>query len=69
LRGAWCDLAEVLAAAGREDEAAVALAEALERYERYERKQNIPLARQARERLGVLRGSSVSRTHEPLEEV
>ena len=45
---AWCDLAEVLAAAGRDDEAAAALAEAVDRYER---KQNIPLARQVRERL------------------
>ena len=45
---AWYDLAEVLAAAGRDEEAAAALAEALDRYER---KQNIPLARQVRERL------------------
>jgi tetratricopeptide (TPR) repeat protein len=42
------NLAEVLAAAGREEEAAAALADALERYER---KGNIPLARQVRERL------------------
>jgi tetratricopeptide (TPR) repeat protein len=48
---AWYDLAEVLAAAGREEEAAAALAEALDRYER---KQNIPLARQVRERLADL---------------
>jgi tetratricopeptide (TPR) repeat protein len=48
---AWCDLAEVLAAAGREEEAAAALAEALDRYER---KQNIPLARQVRMRLDAL---------------
>jgi tetratricopeptide (TPR) repeat protein len=63
---AWCDLAEVLAAAGREQDAAAALREALDRYER---KQNIPMARQVRERLGVLQGSSVNRTHETLEEV
>jgi tetratricopeptide (TPR) repeat protein len=49
---AWCDLAEVLAAAGREEEAAAALAEALDRYER---KQNIPLARRVRERLAKLK--------------
>jgi class 3 adenylate cyclase len=48
---AWYDLAEVLAAAGREEEAAAAVAEALDRYER---KQNIPLARQVRERLADL---------------
>jgi hypothetical protein len=52
---AWCDLAEVLAAAGREEEAAAALAEALDRYER---KQNIPLARQVRERLAELKTSA-----------
>jgi class 3 adenylate cyclase len=45
---AWCDLAEVLHAAGRDEEAAAALADALERYER---KGNIPMARQARVRL------------------
>ena len=48
---AWYDLAEALAAAGREEETAAALAEALDRYER---KQNIPLARQMRERLADL---------------
>ena len=48
---AWYDLAEVLTAAGREEEAAAALAEALDRYER---KQNIPLARQVRKRLADL---------------
>ena len=52
---AWCDLAEVLAAAGRDEEASVALAEALERYER---KQNIPLARQVRERLAELKAGA-----------
>ena len=51
---AWCDLAEVLAAAGREEEAAAALAEALDRYER---KQNLPLARQVRERLRDLQAA------------
>jgi tetratricopeptide (TPR) repeat protein len=45
---AWCDLAEVLHAAGRDEEAAAALADALERYER---KGNFPMARQARVRL------------------
>jgi class 3 adenylate cyclase len=54
---AWYDLAEVLAAAGREDEAAAALTEALDRYER---KQNLPLARQVRERLTELHGSSTA---------
>src|SRR5581483_3434428 len=51
---AWCDLAEILAAAGREEEGAAALAEALDRYER---KQNIPLARQVRERLRDIQGA------------
>jgi tetratricopeptide (TPR) repeat protein len=54
---AWCDLAEVLAAAGRDEEAATALAEALERYER---KGNIPLARQVRKRLSALRSQPAS---------
>ena len=45
---AYWDLAEVLAAAGRSEEAEAALRAALDRYER---KQNIPLARQVRERL------------------
>jgi hypothetical protein len=48
---ALCDLAEVLAAAGRRDDAVAALREGLDRYER---KQIIPLARRVRERLGVL---------------
>jgi len=52
---AWYDLAEVLAAAGREEDAAAALAEALDRYER---KQNIPLARQTRERLAKTKKST-----------
>jgi class 3 adenylate cyclase len=48
---ALCDLAEVLEAAGRRDEAAAALREALERYER---KRIVPLARRTRERLAML---------------
>jgi class 3 adenylate cyclase/tetratricopeptide (TPR) repeat protein len=47
----YCDLADVLAAAGRRDEAIAAWHEALERYER---KGVIPLARQVRERLASL---------------
>jgi tetratricopeptide (TPR) repeat protein len=52
---AWYDLAEVMAAAGRKEDATAALAEALDRYER---KQNIPLARQVRERLAKLKTST-----------
>jgi class 3 adenylate cyclase/tetratricopeptide (TPR) repeat protein len=63
---AWCDLAEVLAAAGRDEEAAAAFAEALERYER---KGNIPLARQVRTRLSALRSQPASATGETLQEV
>ena len=48
---ALSDLAEVLEAAGRRDEAAAALREALDRYER---KPIIPLARRTRERLAAL---------------
>ncbi|TML75242.1 MAG: tetratricopeptide repeat protein [Actinobacteria bacterium] len=48
---AWCDLAEILAAAGQTDKASDALAQALERYER---KKNIPLAAHVRERLAAL---------------
>jgi tetratricopeptide (TPR) repeat protein len=48
---AYYDLAEVLRAAGRRDEAAAAWHEALDRYER---KQIIPLARRTRERLTAL---------------
>jgi class 3 adenylate cyclase/tetratricopeptide (TPR) repeat protein len=47
---AYCDLAEVLEAAGRRDEAVAAWHEALDRYER---KQVIPLARRVRERLAA----------------
>jgi tetratricopeptide (TPR) repeat protein len=45
------DLAQVLEAAGRPAEAAEALEQALDRYER---KQNIPQARRTRERLALL---------------
>jgi hypothetical protein len=48
---ALCDLAEVLDAADRTDEAAAALNEALEHYER---KRNLAMARQVRERLPEL---------------
>jgi tetratricopeptide (TPR) repeat protein len=54
---ALSDLAEVLDAAGRRDEAAAALREALECYER---KQIVPLAHRTRERLAVLEQSGVS---------
>jgi tetratricopeptide (TPR) repeat protein len=47
---ALCDLAEVLEAAGRPQEAVTALEQALERYER---KVNLPMAAQVRQRLGV----------------
>lgn len=47
---ALCDLAEVLAAAGRSDDAATALTQALDRYER---KRNLAMARRVRQRLGV----------------
>jgi len=48
---AHCDLAEVLEAAGRRDDATAALREALDRYER---KGIIPLARRVRERLAAI---------------
>jgi class 3 adenylate cyclase/tetratricopeptide (TPR) repeat protein len=48
---AYCDLAEVLEAAGRRDEAIAAWGEALERYDR---KGVVPLARRIRERLAAL---------------
>ena len=53
---ALSDLAEVLEAAGRRDEAAAALREALDRYER---KPVIPLARRTRERLAALQPTQV----------
>ena len=49
---ALCDLAEVLAAAGRTHEAAVALEQALERYER---KKNLAMVAQVRPKLEALR--------------
>jgi class 3 adenylate cyclase len=52
LGDALCDLAEVLAAAGRSDEAADALEQALERYER---KRNLAMVAQVRPRLEELR--------------
>lgn len=58
---ALCDLAEVLAAAGRDQEAAATLAAALDRYER---KQNVPMTRQVRARLAALRGRHGSATGE-----
>jgi class 3 adenylate cyclase len=48
---ALCDLADVLAAAGRGDEAAAALAAA---FERYERKHNLAMTGRVRERLAEL---------------
>ena len=52
---ALCDLAEVLHAAGRSDEAAAALAQALERYER---KKNLAMAAQVRDRLAELQDAA-----------
>jgi class 3 adenylate cyclase/tetratricopeptide (TPR) repeat protein len=52
---AFCDLAEVLSAAGRTHEAAEALEQALERYER---KKNLAMAAQVRPRLETLRGAA-----------
>jgi tetratricopeptide (TPR) repeat protein len=49
---ALCDLAEVLAAAGRTDAAAAALEQALERYER---KKNLAMVEQVRPKLEALR--------------
>jgi tetratricopeptide (TPR) repeat protein len=51
---AFVDLAKVLEAAGRPDEAATAYREALDRYER---KGIIPLTRRTRERLDALQAS------------
>ncbi len=51
---AFSDLAEVLTAAGRSDEAAAALAQALDRYER---KRNLAMARRVRERLAELQAA------------
>jgi tetratricopeptide (TPR) repeat protein len=52
---ALCDLAEVLHAAGRSDEAAAALAQALERYEQ---KKNLAMSAQVRDRLAELRDAA-----------
>ena len=49
---AFWDLGEVLAAAGRTEEAAEALEQALERYER---KKNLAMAAQVRRRLEAIR--------------
>ena len=54
---ALCDLAEVLAAAGRTEEAAAALEQALERYER---KKNLAMVAQVRPKLETLRASTQS---------
>ena len=52
---ALCDLAEVLHAAGRTDEAAAALGQALDRYER---KHNLAQAAQVRDRLAELQDAA-----------
>ena len=52
---ALCDLAEVLHAAGRSDEAAAALAQALERYEQ---KNNLAMSAQVRDRLAELQDAA-----------
>ena len=54
---ALCDLAEVLAAAGRTDEAAEALEQALKRYER---KKNLAMVAQVRTKLEALRAGATS---------
>jgi class 3 adenylate cyclase/tetratricopeptide (TPR) repeat protein len=51
-----CDLAQVLEAAGRRDEATAAWQDALDRYQR---KQIIPLARRVRERLAALQETPI----------
>jgi class 3 adenylate cyclase/tetratricopeptide (TPR) repeat protein len=53
---AYCDLGEVLEAAGRRDEAIEAWRNALDRYQR---KQVIPLARHVRERLAALQETPI----------
>jgi tetratricopeptide (TPR) repeat protein len=53
---AFCDLAEVLAAAGRTEEAAAALEQALARYER---KENLVMAERTRTRLAELQTTAV----------
>ena len=49
---AYCDLADILTAAGRTDEAGDALEQALERYER---KKNLAMVAQVRPKLEALR--------------
>ena len=53
---ALCDLAEALTAAGRTEDAAATLEQALDRYER---KRNLAMAAQVRERLTRLRGQTM----------
>jgi hypothetical protein len=53
----YCDLAEVLAATGRTEEAAEALVQALDRYER---KKNLAMVAQARPRLEALRAGATA---------
>jgi tetratricopeptide (TPR) repeat protein len=59
---AICDLAVVLEAAGRDEEAAAAFREALDRYER---KEIVPLARRTRERLAALQRDQPAATDRP----
>jgi tetratricopeptide (TPR) repeat protein len=54
---AFCDLAEVLETAGRTHEAAAALEQALERYQR---KKNLAMVAQVRPRLEALRGEAAA---------
>jgi tetratricopeptide (TPR) repeat protein len=60
---ALCDLAEVLAAAGRTDEAAAALEQALDRYER---KKNLAMLAQVRRQLEAPAQSSIGLTRRSL---
>jgi class 3 adenylate cyclase/tetratricopeptide (TPR) repeat protein len=57
---AWHDLAEVLAAAGRRDEAVRGLEQALDRFER---KKNLAMVDQVRPRLAALRGTAGRKAH------
>jgi tetratricopeptide (TPR) repeat protein len=54
---AYCDLAEVLAGAGRTEEAATALEQALDRYER---KKNLAMVAQVRPKLEALRAGAAT---------
>jgi tetratricopeptide (TPR) repeat protein len=60
---AHCDLAEVLEAGGRREEAIEAWHKALDRYER---KGIIPLARRVRERLAAIQPTGAERPTRPL---